>query len=167
MHKMKNIISVLLLLISVVSFGQTPVSWQVNSSDLGDNTYEIKIEADLERGWHLYSQYLDEGGPDPTSITFESNNFELIGNTLEEGVETHMDPIWGMDISFFSGHATFIQKVKSLNPDSLLLKGVVAFLTCDDTQCLPPDEYSFQINLSGGSEIIEEVVYKLILPHCQ
>ena len=158
---MKKIFSVVLLFISLVSFGQTPISWRVNSIDLGDNTYQVKIEADLEKGWHLYSQFLDsDEGPLSTYITYETSNFELIGKTEEVGVETHMDPVWEMDISFFSDHAIFIQKVKSLNPDSLLFKGNVNFMVCDDSQCLPPENYEFQVNLSAGSEIIEEVVYK-------
>jgi thiol:disulfide interchange protein len=158
---MKKIFSVVLLFISLVSFGQTPISWQVNSIDLGDNTYEIKIQADLEKGWHLYSQFLkSDEGPLSTYITYETSNFELIGKTEEVGVETHMDPVWEMDISFFSDHAIFIQKIKSLNPDSLLFKGNVNFMVCDDSQCLPPENYEFQVNLSAGSEIIEEVVYK-------
>ena len=158
---MMKIFSVVLLFISVISFGQTPISWQVNSADLGDNTYEIKIEADLENGWHLYSQYLkSDEGPLSTYITYENSNFELIGETEEIGVETHMDPVWEMDISFFSDHAVFIQKVKSLNPDSLLFKGNVNFMVCDDSQCLPPENYAFQVNLAAGSEVIEEVVYK-------
>ena len=158
---MKKIFSVLLLLISIVSFGQNPVSWQVSSTILGDSAYEIKIEADLEKGWHLYSQFLEsDEGPLSTYITYENSNFELIGKTEEVGVETHMDPVWEMDISFFSNHATFIQKVKSLNPDSLLFKGNVNFMVCDDSQCLPPEDYTFQVNLSAGSEVIEDVVYK-------
>ena len=158
---MKKLFSVVLLFISSICFGQNPVSWQVSSIDLGDSAYEIKIEADLEKGWHLYSQFLEsDEGPLSTYITYENSNFELIGKTEEVGVETHMDPVWEMDISFFSNHATFIQKVKSLNPDSLLLKGNVNFMVCDDSQCLPPENYTFQVNLAAGNEIIEEVVYK-------
>lgn len=158
---MKKILSVLLLLTTLVGFSQTPVSWQVNSKSIDENTYEVKIEADLEPGWHLYSQFLEsDEGPLSTYITYEANNFELIGKTEEKGVETHMDPVWEMDISFFADHATFIQVVKSLNPDSLILKGNVNFMICNDTECLPPENYSFQVNLSGGEEIIEEVVYK-------
>jgi thiol:disulfide interchange protein len=158
---MKKIFSVVLLFISLFSFGQNPISWQVNSIDLGDNTYEIKIEADLDKGWHLYSQFLEsDEGPLSTYITYENSNFELIGKTEEVGVETHMDPVWEMDISFFSDHAIFIQKVKSINPDSLLFKGNVNFMVCDDSQCLPPENYEFQVNLAAGSEVIEEVVYK-------
>ena len=158
---MKKIFSVVLLFISLISFGQNPVSWQVSSIDLGDSAYEIKIEAELEKGWHLYSQFLEsDEGPLSTYITYENSNFELIGKTEEVGVETHMDPVWEMDISFFSDHAIFIQKVKSLNPDSLLLKGNVNFMVCDDSQCLPPEDYEFKVNLAAGNEIIEEVVYK-------
>ena len=70
---MKKIFSVVLLFISLISFGQTPISWQANSAALGDNTYEIKIEADLEKGWHLYSQFLEsDEGPLSTYITYET-----------------------------------------------------------------------------------------------
>ena len=158
---MKKIFSVICLFVSLICFGQNPVSWQVSSIDLGDSAYEIKIEADLEKGWHLYSQFLEsDEGPLSTYITYENSNFELIGKTEEVGVETHMDPVWEMDISFFSNHATFIQRVKSLDPDSLLLKGNVNFMVCDDSQCLPPENYAFQVNLAVGNEIKEDVVYK-------
>ena len=90
------------LILSISLTAQNPVKWQVNSKLIDENIYEIKISAELEAGWHLYSQFLEQNeGYDPlnspfsTYITFEINpNFDTIGNTKEVGVETHFDPVW-------------------------------------------------------------------------
>ena len=33
-------------------------------------------------------------------------------------------------------------------------------MICDETQCLPPDDYTFTVDLSKGQSIKKEVVYK-------
>ena len=33
-------------------------------------------------------------------------------------------------------------------------------MICDETQCLPPDDYSFTVDLSKGQSIEKEVIYK-------
>ena len=42
------------------------------------------MNATIDKGWHLYSQYINMGGPLPTVFTFEpSSNYELDGKTSE------------------------------------------------------------------------------------
>ena len=78
----------------------------------------------MESGWHLYSQFLkSDEGPLSTYITYNLNGvFETIGLTKEVNIENKYDPVWDMEISFFSHIAVFKQKIKSLNPDSLVLQ---------------------------------------------
>ncbi len=156
------------LLFSISLTAQNPVKWYVNSKLVDKNTYELKIFAQLEDGWHLYSQYLEQNeGYDPfnspfsTYITFELNeNFDTIGTTKEIGVETHYDPVWESEISFFSNEAIFIQLIKNINIDSTLLKGNINFMICNETQCLPPEDYSFTIDLKFGKANNEEITFK-------
>ena len=156
------------LILSISLTAQNPIKWQVNSKLIDDNTYELKIHAELEAGWHLYSQFLEQNeGYDPlnspfsTYITFELNtNFDTIGNTREIGVETHFDPVWESEISFFSDEAIFIQQIQQNNTDSSLLKGNINFMICNETQCLPPEDYSFTIDLKLGEATNKEVIFK-------
>jgi thiol:disulfide interchange protein DsbD len=147
---------------------QNPIKWDVKSKFIEKNLYELEISAEIEDKWHLYSQFLESNeGYDPdnsplsTYITYELNpNFDTVGNTTELGIETHFDPVWEAEISFFSNKAYFIQLVKTLNTDSTIFKGNVNFMACDDQQCLPPDDYSFKIDLKSNTIINKEVIYK-------
>ena len=82
---------------------------------LGNQEYEVTITANLESGWHLYSQFLkSDEGPLSTYITYNLNGvFETIGLTKEVNIENKYDPVWDMEISFFSHIAVFKQKIKS------------------------------------------------------
>lgn len=137
-------------------FGQTaenPVSWSVTSEDLGNQEYKITIEADLFEGFHTYSQFLSgDEGPVPTLIQFNTGaSFETVGEATEIGIEKAFDPVWELEIAFFSHKAKFEQKIKLLNPDSTILKGYVNFMTCNDEMCFPPEYYDFEIDLTSGS----------------
>ena len=161
----------LLFLTTIISLSfnaQNPISWNVNSKLVDNNIYELEITAHLEKGWHLYSQFLEQNeGYDPlnspfsTYITYDlSPNFDTIGNTKEIGIETHYDPVWESEISFFSDKATFTQLIKLNNLDSTVLNGNINFMICNETQCLPPEDYKFKIELTFNKEIIDEIEYK-------
>ncbi|GIR58808.1 MAG: hypothetical protein CM15mP65_13890 [Crocinitomicaceae bacterium] len=79
---------------------------------MGNQEYEVTITANLESGWHLYSQFLkSDEGPLSTYITYNLNGvFETIGLTKEINIENKYDPVWDMEISFFSHIAVFKQK---------------------------------------------------------
>ena len=161
-RKLYSFLTVIFTLLVTVSWAEDPVTWSVKSNKLGNQEYEVTITANLESGWHLYSQFLkSDEGPLSTYITYNLNGvFETIGLTKEVNIENKYDPVWDMEISFFSHIAVFKQKIKSLNPDSLVFTGNVNYMICDETQCLPPDDYSFTVDLSKGQSIKKEVVYK-------
>ena len=35
---------------------QSPVSWTFSSKKIADKTFELHLTADIQSGWHLYSQ---------------------------------------------------------------------------------------------------------------
>ena len=65
---MKKIISILFVLISVVSSAQifTPVEWEFSQKQLSDTEIELQFKANIDEGWHLYSQHIADDGPVPT-----------------------------------------------------------------------------------------------------
>jgi hypothetical protein len=132
-----------------VCFGQyDPVKWSFGSEKTGDNEYLINITADIEKGWYVYSQYLESAdGPVATSFVFENGEkVTLVGKTEETGTKHEgFDALFNMNIIKFSGKPVFKQKVKAQQGSKV--EGYLTFMTCDDEKCLPPKDVSFSIVL--------------------
>jgi thiol:disulfide interchange protein DsbD len=142
---------VLLHVSSVGAQPHRPVQWTFTSIKLNEDTAALVLTAKLDEGWHLYSQYLEEGGPLPTTFTFEpGNGYILAGHVTEESMPVRLyDETFMMDITWFTGTAVFTQKV-TLEVPVVTIKGTISFMLCTDEMCLPPDEVSFSIELRNG-----------------
>ncbi|MCC4921616.1 protein-disulfide reductase DsbD family protein [Flavobacterium chungbukense] len=148
---MKKTIIILLFLISVSMFGQmyNPVKWSTSVEKISDKEYVLKAQAVIQSGWHLYGQYIEEGGPSRTAFTFKNTkkNFELVGKTTEEKGHEVVDKIFDMKIKYFEDKALFTQKIKFTSDVISNVAGEVEFMVCDDSNCLPPtsEELTFKI----------------------
>jgi thiol:disulfide interchange protein DsbD len=146
---MKNIIITVMLLFCGSIFAQmyNPVKWTTAVEKISEKEYLLKAEATIQAGWHLYGQYIEEGGPSPTAFTFKKKNFELLGKTIEGKGHEVVDKIFNMEIKYFEGKALFTQKIK-FNSDAISnISAEVEFMVCDDSNCLPPssEELVFKI----------------------
>lgn len=157
---MKKLSSLLLIaLLSLTGFSQIlePVTWSFSKNDLGNKEYELVFTADIDNNWHLYSQKI-EMQPPATLFVFEDNPaIEFIGKVIETESEENFDPNFDMMIRYFSDKAVFTQKVKLLEGESTVIKGMVEFMSCDDMRCLPPTEleFSFQIGDVDKTKVAE------------
>lgn len=126
-----------------------PVKWSTSVEKISDKEYLLKAQAVIQSGWHLYGQYIEEGGPSPTAFTFKNTakKFELIGKTTEEKGHETIDKIFDMKIKYFEDKAVFTQKIKFTSDEILNVTADVDFMVCDDSNCLPPssEELSFKI----------------------
>ncbi|NII81023.1 sugar transporter [Pedobacter riviphilus] len=130
-------------------FGQIyhPIKWSYAAKKTGKNEAVVFVKATLEKGWHLYSQYVEKGGPQPTKFTFEkSNTYSLIGATKEPHAIMRLEPTFMMEVGFFENAVIFQQKVK-LTGKKAAVKGKVEFMVCNDKMCLPTDEVEFTVNV--------------------
>jgi thiol:disulfide interchange protein len=148
---MKRLIFFCLFLISVSATKAqilNPVSWNFSSEKLNDNEANLVVTATIENKWHIYSQFIEEGGPVPTTFTFKKNpDYELVGKTSESPkAASAFDKNFGITISWHQDKVIFKQKIR-LNKPIATVKGVVEFMVCNDKQCLPPDELEFTISL--------------------
>lgn len=138
----KVVLSVLFFLSAMtLSFAQIfePVKWSYETRQTGENEYELVFKATIDDGWHLYSQFIQDGGPIKTSFNFDTiNAVELLGKVEERGeLEQDYDPNFEMELKWFSHEVEFVQKVK-LKTEGAVAKGWLEFMTCDDQRCLPP-----------------------------
>ncbi|WP_431211047.1 protein-disulfide reductase DsbD domain-containing protein [Puia sp. P3] len=96
----------------------------------------------------MYSQHMKEGGPIPTSFTFDkSADYSLDGKTVEPRPTTRMEKVFGMNVSYFERSVIFQQKVK-LKKGSATVTGKLGYMTCNDKECLPPDDVRFSIPIN-------------------
>ncbi|MGS2763805.1 protein-disulfide reductase DsbD domain-containing protein [Sinomicrobium sp. M5D2P9] len=152
---MKNIryILVMVLLLSLRMEAQSgdPVEWEFSTKAVDKDTYEVYMTANMEHPWHIYSQYMEDGGPVPTTITFTENPaIQLIGEAKEDGIPIEKyEDVFMLDTRYYEGVVHFVQtvKVKTGTKTPVIVKGTVLFMACSDEQCLTPQERKFKVTL--------------------
>ncbi len=128
-----------------------PVQWTFEVEKVNEKEYDIIFKADIERGWSVYSQYLEsQKGPIPTSFEFDKDaKIQLIGKTKEAGNKKEtFDKTFGIKLVKFSKRARFTQRVK-VDPKAQVVKGKLTYMTCDAESCLPPEDVQFTIALKN------------------
>lgn len=130
-----------------------PVKWSFSSKKTADADAEIILTATIDKGWHLYSQFIPENGPVPTEFVFDKSNlYQPVGKVLEPKPIAEKDPNFdNMVLKFFSTKAVFRQKIKILSDKTFTVKGTVTFMCCNDVSCLPPNDVSFSVKVEGAS----------------
>ncbi|MGE5357343.1 MAG: protein-disulfide reductase DsbD family protein [Deltaproteobacteria bacterium] len=149
MKRISFYFSLVLLFASNVVNGQilNPVKWSWKAEKINDTEYNLIFHANIDKTWSVYSQFIGEDGPVPTSINFtEGSHFKLIGKATEsKNGETKFDKVFEMKIKKFHTYADFTQRIKILNKDKAI-EGYVTYMTCDDTRCLPPTDVDFSFD---------------------
>jgi thiol:disulfide interchange protein DsbD len=124
---------------------QSTVDWTFDAKKISNDVAEVTFTAEVKDGWYIYSQFLGDDGPIPTNFEFE--NVETLGKGTEEGYKKEgFDEVFGMNLIKFGKTVTFTHKVK-LSDKSGAIKGYLTYMTCDDEQCLPPEDVEFSISL--------------------
>ena len=111
---------------------------------------EIIFHATIDRGWHVYSTDIGDNGP--TEATFnvvKMDGAELVGKLEPRGnVIKKMDNMFNMEVMYFEGEATFVQKIRFTKP-KYDIDCYLEYGTCNDESCLPPTEV--ELRKSGDS----------------
>ena len=135
----------LFIVIAILTFNvnaqiEDPVEWSFSYDSISQDSYILTIKAKIERGWNIYSQFVNPDGPIPTSFVFEeSEDFKLVGIVNEPDPNTKYDPVFQMELSSFQDEVVFTQEIKLLNKVLPTIKGELEFMACNEKMCLPPD----------------------------
>lgn len=141
-------ITVLYILTTLTAPAQPqPVTWSTSVDEVAPDTITLCVDARISNGWHLYSQYLGEGGPLPTQFIFRKNPaYELVDSTMELGNgDTFFDNTYDMKITWYDSHVTFKQKIKIITRRTTVV-GSVHYMTCNNEICTP-GKFDFTIPL--------------------
>jgi len=148
---MKHVYSFVLLCFSTLSLiaqVQNPVNWKAEYKKSSSTQGEIIITANIDMGWHTYSQRPTDAGPIPTSFTFTpSKSFTLIGKPEETEAHEEFVPAFEAKIFVFKEKAVFKQKVDVIDQTGALAQVKVEYMTCNDMMCLPPKTVELTVKI--------------------
>jgi thiol:disulfide interchange protein DsbD len=142
------IAAILLITFSANSQIYDPVTWDFSYEKKVDKSYDLIFTAEIEKGSHIYSMEIPEGGPIATSFAIDTSSvFTFDGKTYEvTKPEEVFDEAFGFKIKSFNGKAEFRQKITS-NSSSFTVTGLVNFMSCNNTTCSPPKDVGFSIKI--------------------
>ncbi len=143
------------LLFSSIKAQESPVSWTFSANKVNDSIAELQIKADIQNGWHLYSQFT-KGLELPAVFTFteDKSNYIRVGKVAEPKPTELIDEFG--HAKFFEKSVTFKQKVKVLNNKPFTIKGKVEGQACMEGRCIPVEK-KFSIDIKGFDNLTATV----------
>ena len=131
---------------------EKPVTWQFAAQPGAAGEATLTFTAAIAGDWHIYSQFIEEGGPEPTSFTFTpSPDYELVGKVAESPAPVKtFDKTFNMNIAYFQKRVVFSQRIRLKVPQTTV-KGHLTFMVCNDEKCLPPTDEDFAIEVKGAA----------------
>lgn len=113
------------------------ILWSTRIEKISLHEANLIITARIQPGWHLYSQHLGNGGPQPTQITFADDDRYLLSGFAENGDPyTYFDEIYEMNVTWYSNKVDFVGKLKVSDP-VMKLKGLIEYMVCSEDMCIP------------------------------
>ena len=141
----------LLFAVAVQAQIQDPVKFNSELKILAADEAEGVFTAAIDKGWHVYSTDLGDGGP--ISATFNVEKIfgaEVVGKLKPVGKEiSTFDKLFEMKVRYFENTAQFVQKLK-LTGGAYQIEGYLEYGACNDENCLPPTQVPFKF--SGKAE---------------
>ncbi len=136
---MKKIVFILFAIFTFATSSaqmKNPVKWTTKTEKISDTEFNLIMNATIEKGWHMYSQFTPENGPLAIVLTFkDQKGYQLIGKAKESPYKKHFNADFGVDEYYFEDKATLTQKVKITNPKIGKIVVNVDFQACL-TQCV-------------------------------
>ena len=137
----------LLFAVAVQAQIQDPVKFNSELKILAADEAEVVFTAAIDKGWHVYSTDLGDGGP--ISATFNVEKIfgaEVVGKLKPVGKEiSTFDKLFEMKVRYFENTAQFVQKLK-LTGGAYQLEGYLEYGACNDENFLPPTQVPFQFS---------------------
>ncbi len=156
--KIKSSFAVIAMMLTIMTAKAqmlNPVHFSSQLKELGGAEAEIIFSATIDTGWHVYSTNLGNDGPISASFNaVKMEGVETVGKLQPRGKEIKQyDPMFDMELRFFEGSVTFVQKVRFTKPN-YQIDCYLEYGACNDESCMPPSEVP--LKLSGKSPIKAE-----------
>lgn len=134
-----------------VNESKAPISWRATARMTGEKEGIIRITATMEPGWHIYGFEMPADGPRPTEIKFDvTKEWALSGKLKADKAPLRKnDVMFNADVEYWENKVTFTQRfrINGKAADVATIKCSVAYMGCNDQNCLPPKTKEFTLKI--------------------
>ena len=125
---------------------ERPVTWKFSTTPGENGQVLVQFTATIDDGWHLYSQFIEDGGPIPTGFYFDDAvGYKTAGKVKELGsIHKGYDETFEMELAYFDKKVTFSQAV-TVDGAEATVSGYLEYMVCNDEKCLPPTTEDFSM----------------------
>lgn len=126
------------------------VDWSFTSKKISGNTYEIRLQATLKKGWHIYSQNPGDG-PLPTTVSYIKSPLIILEGKLNEAgsLKRERSEVFNSEIRYYENTMILIQRITLKASVKTAFKGNINYMICSNRQCLPPLNKAFTIAIKS------------------
>ncbi|WP_439129144.1 protein-disulfide reductase DsbD family protein [Polaribacter sp.] len=134
-----------------------PVKWDSKVEKISKTEYNIILTGNIDKEWHVFSQFTSEDGSLPSVLTFENKeqNYELIGLAKESATVKAYNEVFGVDETYFLNKVQFTQQIKIISDTLNQINIHLEYQVCKDI-CINKEE-NFVISLNGGIIKLENI----------
>ena len=150
------LLALLFCLIGATASAQvvSPVKWSFEQKKISDKEIEVKFNAKIEPGWHLYGTDLPDGGPVSTSVKFTPDSLHYRFATALTSVNQPIrkfDKIFNLELSYYALEAHFTRRITLLGTTPFTIKGSIEYQSCNDETCTMDEvDFAFSENETGA-----------------
>lgn len=135
-----------------------PVAWKLQNPPAAPvkagARFNVKLLAEVQDGWHLYSLKPMVEGPIPTRIWIaEGQPFSLAGAVQAPDPQVMQDASFGMEVELYEGEAVFTLPVRVASgaaPGAQKLVVSASYQSCNNKLCLPPKTVKVEVPVTIG-----------------
>jgi thiol:disulfide interchange protein DsbD len=127
---------------------QEHVHWWADVMEKNESLTPIRIFAEIEQGWHLYSAKTPKNaGPIPIHFEVQKNRSVKIKMPFVEKTKAikKFDANFDSDVYIFEDE--FLGEFKVKAKKDTILKMTVTYMMCNEVMCLPPIDEPLSIKL--------------------
>ena len=130
-----------------------PVKWTTSVEKKSETNFVLTFNAEIEKDWHLYSQFTPNGGPLPLEVLFQNQkgNFTRVGNAKESKTKTTFNEVFEVDETYFEKVGQIKQEIKLLNPQIKTIEVALNYQVCKEVCINQEKKFSFVIPLNTAS----------------
>ncbi len=127
------------LLISMNLFAQQqerPIKWVGSVEQTKADSATLVFTANIDKEWHIYSQFTPDGGPIATVFTYpKTTSFTLAGKTSEPKADEAFDKDFGVKVLTLKGSPVFKQTIAVKDKKKFTVPVKIDYEACKD-KCL-------------------------------
>ena len=131
-----------------------PVTWNSSVEMNDERNGRLIFKASIDEGWHLYGIDLPDGGPNPTTFTFDKVEGMTLNGDITPSRKPHeqVDMVFHLKLNWWEDKVDFYQDFTLDEPNgAYLVEASVRFQGCNDGSCIPPSTETF--DFKGGNVV--------------